>query len=82
MQKTIYLLACLFIAQISIAQHTTIKGIILDNASTPVEYANVMLLQAADSTLYKGGLTETGGQYQFDAIEAGSYIILSYIPAW
>ena len=75
MQKTIYLLACLFIAQISIAQHTTIKGIILDNASTPVEYANVMLLQAADSTLYKGGLTETGGQYQFDAIEAGSYII-------
>ena len=75
MQKAIYLFVCLFVAQITIAQNATIQGSIQDNTSTPMEFANVMLLNAADSTLYKGGLTEGGGLYQFDLVEAGSYLI-------
>lgn len=75
MKKAIYIFVCLLVAQISIAQNATFQGSVHDNTSTPIEYANVMLLNAADSTLYKGGLTEDGGLYRFDLVEAGSYII-------
>lgn len=77
MLKATYLFICLFVAQISIAQNATIQGYIHDNSSTPVDYANVMLLNVADSTLYKGGLSEAGGLYTFTQVKEGSYIVHS-----
>ena len=77
MRNAINLFVCLIIAQLSFAQNATISGSILDNTSVPIEFANVMLLNAADSTLYKGGLTEDAGKYHFEDVNAGSYIIHS-----
>lgn len=77
MQKTIYLFICLLVAQISFAQTNNIHGTIQDIKSIPIEYANVMLLNAADSTLSKGTLSEENGMYQFDQIAKGTYIIHS-----
>ena len=77
MRNAINLFVCLLIAQLTFAQNATISGSILDNTSSPIEFANVMLLNAADSTLYKGGLTEDGGKFYFENVNAGSYVIHS-----
>lgn len=42
----------------------------------PVEFANVVLVQANDSTIVKAGLTETDGTYSFENIEQGQYKLL------
>lgn len=43
--------------------------------SVSVEFANVLLLSAADSSLIKGQLSELDGSFVFESINAGSYIL-------
>ena len=77
MKKLIYLLLAVFISLNANAQNGIIKGQILDDQGQVLEYANVLLLRAADSTLYKGGLSEEGGAYLFERVEKGTYIVSS-----
>lgn len=75
MLKSIKLIICLLVSHAAISQKATISGTVLDNTSAPLDFANVMLLNAVDSTLYKGGLTESLGKYQFTDIQSGKYIV-------
>ncbi|MEM6698787.1 MAG: TonB-dependent receptor, partial [Bacteroidota bacterium] len=52
-----------------------ITGNILDEASNPVAYANILLLQSSDSLLAKGTLTDENGNFSIDGIEKGQYIL-------
>ncbi len=56
------------------AQHQ-ISGFVFDDQGQPVDYASVLLLQPADSSLIKGSLTDSTGQYLFEAIPEGSYLV-------
>jgi len=52
-----------------------IHGSVLDKNKRPVAMANVLLLQAKDSTLIRGMVTTVSGAYSFMNVPAGTYII-------
>ncbi len=75
MKKLIYLLSFILLSSFGFAQNGIVKGKIIDEEGQALEYANVLLLNAVDSTLYKGGLSEEGGKYVFERVTKGSYIV-------
>jgi len=62
---------------ISITSRSQVRvyGRIVDTTNKPVASANVLLLNAQDSVLVRGMLTNEGGGYNFENINAGKYLI-------
>lgn len=54
---------------------TKIHGRIADTTGKPILYANVLLLNATDSVLVKGTLTNESGVFVFENIGKGKYLI-------
>lgn len=54
---------------------TNIQGTVLDTDQTPLSYAGVMLLNASDSLLVKGAVTEDDGSFLFEDAPAGEYLL-------
>ncbi|HET6992515.1 MAG TPA: outer membrane beta-barrel protein [Bacteroidia bacterium] len=52
-----------------------ISGRIIDQDKKPVPYAVVTLLKAEDSTLVKGLIADDAGNFSFDNVNAGKYLI-------
>jgi Outer membrane protein beta-barrel family/CarboxypepD_reg-like domain len=52
-----------------------ITGKVLDEKQKPAEFATVALLNAKDSSMVKADLTNVEGQYAFEAIKSGKYLI-------
>ncbi|EAZ82269.1 TonB-dependent receptor domain-containing protein [Algoriphagus machipongonensis] len=68
------LLFCLFSTIELLAQETRLRGKVVDGGKeTPLEFANVALLNQSDSTLVTGGMTDLDGQFDFN-VASGSYI--------
>jgi outer membrane receptor protein involved in Fe transport len=65
-----------FAVQLATAQ-STINGLITDNNKKPLPSANVLLLKSADSSLFKGVVTNADGTYTINVVPAGAYIIAS-----
>lgn len=78
MEKKISLLL-LAIAIFSAAFHAdaqrVISGIIEDDGGRPLQFANVLLLKPADSSLEKGMISDAHGAYSFQNIKTGKYLI-------
>lgn len=55
----------------------TISGTIHETTGNPVEFANVLLYKAADSSLVKGAVTDVSGAFVFENTAAGTYFIQS-----
>ncbi len=54
----------------------TLKGTIIDEASNlPIEYANIVIYKAKDSSLVTGGITDTKGNYNIDKVPFGRYYV-------
>jgi hypothetical protein len=57
------------------AQHT-VKGKLVSETNEPVAFANVILLNAEDSTsVYKGTISEDNGEFLLEEIEANDYLL-------
>ena len=54
---------------------TNIHGNVTRKDGKPLPYSNVLLLNAKDSVLVKGSLTNQAGAYRFENIAAGRYLI-------
>ena len=67
----------LFIAVNSYCQNANITGVVHDNEGEALEFANVLLLSAQDSSLVRGAISEEGGNYIFENIPAGKYWVES-----
>lgn len=59
------------------AQQSSISGKVTDAENKAVEYANVLLVKSADSSLVKGVLTEGAGTYTFEGLSAGKYKVIA-----
>ena len=71
--KNILLPIFLFIC---ITTNAQVKGKAIDAATKkPVEFASVTLLAIADSSIVRGGLTDTTGFFEIPNVEAGKYFI-------
>jgi iron complex outermembrane receptor protein len=53
-----------------------ISGKVKDSQSNPAAFANIILLNANDSTIIKAALSNESGEYEFENINAGKYIVL------
>ena len=55
-----------------------IKGVIVDeNTDQPMEYANVAVYNAADSSLVTGGITDEKGEFEIKGINFGDYYLVA-----
>jgi iron complex outermembrane recepter protein len=75
--KTLLLLfaSLLFLSNIDTNAQGKISGQITDDKNKIVEFANVTLLKAKDSTLVKGALSDANGSFEFEKIPFGSYLL-------
>ena len=65
---------------------TLLSGQVKDEQGQPVQFANVLLMQAQDSALYKGTLTDGTGNFSLEGISGGTYLVkafmIGYKPAF
>lgn len=84
--KIFFFTLLLFTAGIVSAQNikpvATISGSLIDEQGKPLDYATVTLLKAHDSTVVKGTLSNQSGDYLFDHINSGSYIIRATVVGY
>ncbi len=52
-----------------------ITGSIVDIANAPVSYCPLALIKSSDSSIVKGSITTENGQYMFENVKAGKYLI-------
>ncbi|WP_071594887.1 outer membrane beta-barrel family protein [Pontibacter roseus] len=67
----------LFLFSAAQAQQATIAGKVLEGENKPMGYANVLLLQAADSSLVKGTLSDDTGAFLFEGVAVGRYKVVA-----
>jgi iron complex outermembrane recepter protein len=70
-----YLFILAALPSLLIAQTAKITGIITDDAKKTLPFANVSLLKTKDSSLIKGALTDSLGQFEFDKLKKNTYLI-------
>ncbi|MEP6845760.1 MAG: outer membrane beta-barrel protein [Panacibacter sp.] len=56
---------------------TKIRGTVFSTDGKPLEHASVLLLNAKDSSLVKGTLTDMNGSYNIENIAEGNYLMSS-----
>ncbi|MEN0002939.1 MAG: outer membrane beta-barrel protein [Bacteroidota bacterium] len=71
----IYSICSAFFAFAQSPTSGTISGKVLDPESAIVDFANVLLLNPADSSLIKGTLTDEQGAFFFEKVDYGTYLI-------
>ncbi len=76
-RSVLILLTILFsIQQNSFSKSDNIRGSVIDQQQKPVEFANVVLLNKEDSSLVKAALTDETGNFIFEGIPQGQYVLL------
>ncbi|MDR1591521.1 MAG: TonB-dependent receptor [Prevotellaceae bacterium] len=82
-QRTVFSLFVVWFACTSLSA-TTVFGQFVDSQKNPVTFAGVALLAADSTTVVRAALTDEEGQFIFNDISAGNYIIetsvLGFIP--
>ena len=76
-----YIIRILFmICSTLVWSQNTISGSVKDKENKPVAYANLLLLKAKDSVFVSGTSSNDFGDFKFDNIENGNYILkTSYV---
>ena len=59
----------------SIQAQVIITGEVANEQGTPLPTANILLLDAADSTMVKGGITNEKGRFTIKNISRGTYLV-------
>ncbi|MEO8763129.1 MAG: TonB-dependent receptor [Ginsengibacter sp.] len=67
-------LVCLPGAQ-QLKSQSLVNGVIKDANDKLLQFANVLLLKSADSSLVKGVISDAAGKYSFENIASGKYLI-------
>jgi iron complex outermembrane receptor protein len=75
LKKPILLLLSCVLAGINTFSQCQISGKAVDSSNIAIPFAPIALLNNTDSVIYKGTLTDEKGDYCFNEIKAGTYII-------
>ena len=69
-------LACVFLClHLCTSAQNNVNGYIFESEKVPLEYANVLLMNAGDSSLFKGTVTDLDGFFQIENIPNGRYFL-------
>lgn len=73
--RLVLLVLNLFIANFALGQNQ-ISGFLKNKDGNPVEYANVLLFQRADTLkIFQGTTTDSSGHFNFSDIKKGEYLL-------
>lgn len=75
MLKTLKFSFCLLFASICFAQQFDISGRVYDANSTPIAYANVIVLNAENEEIIKGSTTNDDGYFNIENLSSRNYTI-------
>lgn len=75
MLKTLKFSFCLLFASICFAQQFDISGRVYDVNSTPIAYANVIVLNAENEEIIKGSTTNDDGYFNIENLSSRNYTI-------
>jgi len=78
--RTLILWTCFLFAALANAQN--FGGKILGTDAKPVVFANVLLLQPSDSALVKGTISDANGNYRFDDVPEGDFLLSGYMMGY
>ncbi|MEJ7779271.1 MAG: TonB-dependent receptor [Daejeonella sp.] len=74
--KNLLILVPFFLCQLSQAQTSLIRGILVDEQNKqPLEYASVALLKTSDSSVVAGAVTKINGSFEFNKLQSGQYTL-------
>ena len=73
--KNLITLIFLLFSFSAFTQTANISGAVKDSDGKYLEFANVLLLSAKDSSLVRGAISEENGAYVFENISMGEYLI-------
>ena len=73
--KKIILFSLILSAHLGFAQKLTIKGQLLDSASSPLPSATVIILQSKDSSLVNFGTSDSKGFFEIRNVVRGEYFV-------
>ncbi|WP_298901184.1 outer membrane beta-barrel family protein [uncultured Psychroserpens sp.] len=74
--KTLLNILLLFVCSfLSYGQSLSVSGIVIDDKNAPIEFANVILLNADESEILKGTSTDENGTFNFNNLEPNTYVI-------
>ncbi|HEY0031570.1 MAG TPA: TonB-dependent receptor family protein [Bacteroidia bacterium] len=77
MKRALLLLSGILLTLFASAKENagSVKGILLDDHQTPIPFATVILKNAADSSLYKGEISNEKGEFNFEKVKTGSFLL-------
>src|SRR5689334_9462154 len=76
--RIVFFLISLFLFSIkNTYAQSNVRGLVTDAKDQPLANASVLLLNAKDSSLVKGSVTIKNGEYIFQNIPTGNYIVSS-----
>ncbi|NUO02091.1 MAG: TonB-dependent receptor [Saprospiraceae bacterium] len=76
MKKTFFTFLMLYLGLLCAnAQRFSIKGMVADSASAPLEWATVALLAAQDSSLVNFATSDAKGGFEIKGVGGGSYVV-------
>lgn len=64
------------------AQETRVSGQITDENSIPVAYTPVLLVNAQDTSLAKGSITDSLGQFEINISDTGRFMVMAEVPGY
>jgi outer membrane receptor protein involved in Fe transport len=73
--KNLYLLLFVF-SSLTISSQVTISGSVKDPQGATLPFCSIALLNAQDSSLVKGAISDENGTYTINEVKAGIYMIL------
>ena len=74
MTKYLFIL-CSFMAYDRMWSQAIVSGKVLDSLGAPLPYSPIALLNAKDSTVHKGIITDDAGKYLFEKVKPGGYLL-------
>lgn len=69
------LLILMSITGVFATAQNSIKGIVIDSTQSPIPFCAMALLNASDSSLVKGNVSNEKGEYVFENVKGGNYCI-------
>jgi outer membrane receptor protein involved in Fe transport len=82
MKRVYHFIVLCFLFSLQTFGQSQVSGLLLESGSKPLPFANILLLQAKDSSLVKGAVTDEKGRYSFENISNGSYLIKAYMVGY
>jgi outer membrane receptor protein involved in Fe transport len=72
----LWLCSCALIAGAQTKTGAAVRGTVIDDSTgAPLEFANVLLLRQADSSMVEGTATDAAGKFEFKNVQSGNYLV-------